>query len=62
MFKNIYHLAHSCHNFPVGLQQAARGTCICETSLFLTKREGGGILVEKTSLPSFNQMHMETCK
>ena len=24
---------HSCHNFPAGSRQAARGACICETSL-----------------------------
>ena len=24
----------SCHNFPAGSRQAARGACICETSLF----------------------------
>ena len=24
---------HSCHNFPVGSRQAARGARICETSL-----------------------------
>ena len=26
---------HSCHNFPAVSRQAARGTCICETSLFI---------------------------
>ena len=25
---------HSCHNFPAGSRQAARGARICETSLF----------------------------
>ena len=26
---------HSCHNFPAGSWQAARGTRICEMGLFL---------------------------
>ena len=25
---------HSCHNFPVGSRQAARGARICETSVY----------------------------
>ena len=29
-----YNTLHSCHNFPAGLRQAARGACICETSLY----------------------------
>ena len=29
----IYNTSHSCHNFPSGSPQAARGACICETSL-----------------------------
>ena len=28
-----YNTLHSCHNFPAGLQQAARDARICETSL-----------------------------
>ena len=28
-----YNTLHSCHNFPAGSQQAARGAGICETSL-----------------------------
>ena len=28
-----YNTLHSCHNFPAGLRQAARGARICETSL-----------------------------
>ena len=28
------HILHSCHNFPAGSRQAARGARICETSLF----------------------------
>ena len=28
-----YHTLHSCHNFPVGLREASRGTHICETIL-----------------------------
>ena len=28
-----YNTSHSCHNFPAGSRQAARGACICETSL-----------------------------
>ena len=28
-----YNTSHSCHNFPAGLRQAARGARICETSL-----------------------------
>ena len=31
-----YNTLHSCHNFPTGSRQAARGTRICETSLFMT--------------------------
>ena len=30
-----YNTLHSCHNFPVGSWQAARGACICETSIFI---------------------------
>ena len=29
-----YNTLHSCHNFPAGSRQAARGVCICEISLF----------------------------
>ena len=29
-----YNTLHSCHNFPAGSRQAARGARICETSLF----------------------------
>ena len=32
--QNTYKTLHSCHNFPAGSRQAARGACICETSLF----------------------------
>ena len=28
-----YHTLHSCHNFPAGSRQAARGARFCETSL-----------------------------
>ena len=31
-----YNTLHSCHNFPAGSQQAARGARICETSLLGT--------------------------
>ena len=30
-----YNTLHSCHNFPAGSRQAARGARICETSLLL---------------------------
>ena len=32
--QNTYNTLHSCHNFPAGSRQAARGACIGETSLF----------------------------
>ena len=35
--QNTYNTLHSCHNFPAGSRQAARGACICETSLFDNK-------------------------
>ena len=35
MFKKAYNTLHSCHNFPAGSQQAARGARICETSIVL---------------------------
>ena len=31
--KHIVNILHSCHNFPAGSRQAARGARICETSL-----------------------------
>ena len=31
--KKTYNTLHSCHNFPAGSSQAARGARICETSL-----------------------------
>ena len=34
MLKKTYNTLHSCHNFPAGLRQAARGTRIGETSVF----------------------------
>ena len=34
--KKAYNTLHSCHNFPAGLRQAARGARICETSLLNT--------------------------
>ena len=34
MLKKTYNTLHSCHNFPAGSRQAARGARICETSLF----------------------------
>ena len=34
MLKKPYTTSHSCHNFPAGLREAARGARICETSLF----------------------------
>ena len=33
-----YNTLHSVHNFPAGLQQAAKGACIYETSLFCCRR------------------------
>ena len=30
----IYNTLYSCHNFPAGSRQAARGARVCETSLF----------------------------
>ena len=35
MFHNMLNTLHSCHNFPAGSRQAARGARICETSLLL---------------------------
>ena len=32
--KKTYNILHSCHNFPAGSRQAARGARNCETSLF----------------------------
>ena len=37
MLKKTYNTLHSCHNFPVGSQQAARGAWICEMSLLEPK-------------------------
>ena len=31
--QKAYNTLHSCHNFPAGSRQAARGASICETSL-----------------------------
>ena len=31
--QKAYNTLHSCHNFPAGSRQAARGAHICETSL-----------------------------
>ena len=33
MLKKIYNTLQSCHNFPAGSRQAARGARICKTSL-----------------------------
>ena len=32
-----YNTSHSCHNFPVGSRQAARGARICKTNLFIDR-------------------------
>ena len=34
-----YNTSHSCHNFPAGSRQAARGARICETSLLGVLRQ-----------------------
>ena len=34
--KKTHSTLHSCHNFPAGSRQAARGAHICETSLLIT--------------------------
>ena len=34
--KKTHSTLHSCHNFPAGSRQGARGTHICETSLLIT--------------------------
>ena len=34
-----YYTSHSCHNFPAGSRQAARGARICETSLLGVLRQ-----------------------
>ena len=34
-----YNNSHSCHNFPAGSRQAARGARICETSLLGVLRQ-----------------------
>ena len=34
-----YNTLHSCHNFPGGSRQAARGARICETGLFYPVRD-----------------------
>ena len=36
--QKAYNTWHSCHNFPVGSRQAARGARICETSLLFRAR------------------------
>ena len=41
-----YNTMHSCYNFPVGSRQAARGTRICETSLYWYNEET--ILMDST--------------
>ena len=33
-----YHTLQSCHNFPAGSRQVARGACVWERSLFPTQR------------------------
>ena len=35
-----YNTLHSCHNFPAGLRQAARGARICETTLLHSTMHG----------------------
>ena len=33
MYSKTFNTLHSCHNFPAGSRQAARGAGICEISL-----------------------------
>ena len=37
--QQTYNTLHSCHNFPAGSRQAARGARVCETSLLLIHAE-----------------------
>ena len=36
--QKAYNTLHSCHNFPTGSRQAARGARICETSLLESRK------------------------
>ena len=61
MLKKTYNTLHSCHNFPAGSRQVARGACICETSLLDNTNSMKGIL-KRNPLFSSEYESLDICK
>ena len=55
--KKTYNTLHSCHNFPAGSRQAARGARVCETSLIQVSAKAPFTVL----LLQFNSLDAEIC-
>ena len=57
-----YSTLHSCNNFPVDSQQAARGARICETSLLRESRKFLDSLRVGARYTTVNHITIDKCK